>query len=132
MENAARRGTVLIGLIWALVVSQGSCVAPHNTITEPPTMIVPVVGVRVSPQVILLSAIGETRQLSATISPANASDRTIIWETTDSLVASVDSLGRVTAKGVGVGVFVTAYAHDRQHQASVNVSVVISADATNR
>ena len=54
---------------------------------------------------------------------ANATDQGIIWESTDSTVATVNALGLVTARGVGAGVFITAYTHDGHFQASVNVSV---------
>jgi alpha-amylase len=84
---------------------------------------VPVDGVKVSTQSIQLSAIGETQLLTATISPANASDQTVIWESTDSTVVSVDASGRVTARAVGSGVFITAFSHDRGHQASANARV---------
>lgn len=85
--------------------------------------IVPVQGVKLTPQVIQFLAIGETRQLVAAISPANATDRGLAWSSTDSTVASVDTLGLVTAKAAGSGVFVTVYTHDGGHQASANVSV---------
>ena len=117
---------MLVALLGAFAMSQGSCGRSDDAVTEPATANVPAIGVRVIPQVIQLSEIGETRQISGTVSPMNASDRRIIWESSDSLIASVDSLGRVTARGVGFGVFVTAFTLDRQHQASVNVSVVLS------
>jgi uncharacterized protein YjdB len=90
---------------------------------DPPATIVSVQGVRVTPQSVQLLAIGETRQLFATVSPANATDQAVAWESTDSSVASVDAVGVVTAKTAGSGVFITVYTHDGRHQASVNVSV---------
>lgn len=67
--------------------------------------------------------IGETRQLSARVSPSNATDQAVAWESTDTTVATVDTYGRVTAKGAGSAVFITAYTHDGHHEASANVSV---------
>ena len=81
-------------------------------------------GVRLTPQSIQLTAIGATQQIVATISPANATDRALTWESTDSTVASVDASGLVTARGAGVGIFITAITRDGNHQSSVNVSVV--------
>ena len=49
-------------------------------------------GVRVTPQSVVLSAIGETRQLTATIAPVNASDQAITWESSDAAVVSVDAM----------------------------------------
>ena len=83
----------------------------------------PVLGVKVTPQSFVFQAIGETKQMVATIAPANATDQAMTWESTDPSVASVDGTGVVTAKAVGAGVFITVITHDRQHQASVNVSV---------
>ena len=53
----------------------------------------------------------------------NATDQAIVWESTDSSVASVDAMGRVVAKAVGSGVFITAYTHDGHYQSSANVTV---------
>lgn len=90
---------------------------------DPPARIVRVAAVRVTPQVIQFSAVGDTRQLAATVFPTNAADKAIIWESTDSTVASVDANGLVTARGSGSGAFITAYTHDGRHEASVNVTV---------
>jgi len=59
----------------------------------------------------------------ATISPTNATDRVVTWESTDPSVASVDSAGLVTARSAGVGVFVTAFSHDGNFQSSANIGV---------
>ena len=92
--------------------------------TQPAAMtVVPVQGVRVTPQSVQLTAIGETKQLVATISPTNATDRVVTWESTDPSIASVDSAGLVTARSAGVGVFVTAFSRDGNFQSSANVGV---------
>jgi uncharacterized protein YjdB len=114
-----RRATVVL-----LVLSATACgnpAAPGDPGSSPSP--VAVQSVKVTPQVILLFALGETRQVVATVSPANATDQAIVWESTDSTVASVDGAGLVTAKAPGSGVFITAYTHDGHHQASVNVTV---------
>ena len=90
---------------------------------EYPTNTVAVQGVVVAPQSIVFVTIGETRQVTATIAPTNATDKAIVWESTNPAIASVDANGLVTARAVGVGVFVTAVTHDGHKQASVNVSV---------
>lgn len=91
---------------------------------EPSTSIVHVQGVTLTPQVIQFLALGETKQLAVRISPLNATDQTVEWESSDSTVATVDRTGLVTAKGAGVGVFVTAFTRDGRHEASANVSVL--------
>jgi uncharacterized protein YjdB len=100
----------------ALALAAAGC----SSSSEP----VAVDGVRVTPQSIQLTAIGATRQLVATISPANATDRVLTWESTDSTVASVDATGLVTARAGGVGIFITAITHDGHFQSSANVSVI--------
>lgn len=89
-------------------------------VTQP---IVPVDGVRVTPQSIQLAAVGDTARLTAIISPANASDKTVIWESSDSTIVAVDASGLITARAVGSGVFITAFSHDRGVQASANAQV---------
>jgi alpha-L-fucosidase 2 len=117
------RSTALQAMCALLLMAGNAC----NDAAEPgnpdPPDIVSVLAVRVTPQVIQFAAIGETRRLVATISPANATDQAITWESTDSGVATVDAEGLVTARAAGSGVFITAYTHDGHHEASVNVSV---------
>ena len=45
--------------------------------------------------------VGQTDKLTATISPANASNQIILWQTADKSVATVASDGKVTAVGPG-------------------------------
>lgn len=47
---------------------------------------------------------GETATLTATISPENATDKSVIWTSSDVSVAKVDQVGRVTAIAVGEAV----------------------------
>jgi uncharacterized protein YjdB len=119
-----RGGILIASLICALALGESACSDPSQPVNpDPSTTIVRVQGVKVTPQSIQFLAIGETQQLAATVSPADATDRSLVWESTDSAVATVDGVGRVTARGVGSGVFITAYTHDGGFQASVNVTV---------
>lgn len=115
MRTTAFRTAVVL-----LVLAASACSSSGES-TDP----IAVQGVRVTPQSVVLSAIGETRQLTATISPVNASDQAITWESANAAVASVDADGLVTARAAGTGVFITAVTHDGQHESSVNVSVVV-------
>lgn len=47
---------------------------------------------------------GATLQLNATVSPANATDKTIIWSSSNSDVASVNQNGLVTANNAGTAI----------------------------
>ena len=108
------------GVILVLALIVNAC---SNPIQPSPSPTVAVQGVKVTPQVVQFDAIGETKDLSATVVPADATDKTITWESTDPTVASVDANGRVTAHAVGFGVFITAITRDGRHQASANISV---------
>lgn len=63
---------------------------------------------------------GASKQLSATVSPSNATDRAISWKSSDASVASVDASGKVTAVKAGSAT-VTATAGGKS--ASVEVTV---------
>ena len=52
--------------------------------------------------------IGSKIKLSASLQPENVSDKTVLWSSNNSKIASVDSKGNVTAKGVGKTVIVAA------------------------
>lgn len=61
---------------------------------------IPVTGVSVSPATISLYA-GNTQQLSATVAPANATNKTVTWSSSNTAVATVNSAGLVTAVAAG-------------------------------
>ena len=59
----------------------------------------PATGITVAPSTLALTA-GETAQLTATVTPDNADDKTVTWSTSDNSVVTVDN-GTVTAIGAG-------------------------------
>jgi uncharacterized protein YjdB len=115
------RSTVFQATFVLLMASATACSDPAQPVNPDP--VVAVEGVRVTPQSIVLPRIGATWQLSAVVSPANATDKALEWESTDTTVASVNAFGLVTARGAGAGIFVTAYTHDGGFQSSANVTV---------
>ena len=66
--------------------------------------------------------IGETVKLNATVNPANADNREVIYTSSDSAVASVDNNGRVTAVSVGEAV-ITVITKDGNKTAQCKVTV---------
>jgi uncharacterized protein YjdB len=118
-----KRDALIGGLLCSLVVALSACNDPDQSGPSDPTPVaVPVQGVRVTPQSVVL-AVGETRQLVATIAPLDATDRALTWESTDTTVATVNASGLVTARATGAAVFVTAFTHDGDRQSSANVTV---------
>ena len=61
-------------------------------------------------------------QLTATVTPSNADDKTVIWDSSNLNVAEVDSNGRVTAIDVGTAT-ITATTADGKYSAKCTVTV---------
>lgn len=68
--------------------------------------------------------VGQTIQLSATVLPENATDKTVVWSTSNADVASVDN-GLITALAAGEAI-ITAIAGDFSATCTVKVSVPFS------
>ncbi|MVB10440.1 hypothetical protein CAFE_11290 [Caprobacter fermentans] len=84
-------------------------------------VIIPVTGVSVSPTTLTLIK-GTTGTVTATISPSDATDKTVFWTSSDSNIASVDSNGTVSANNVGTAT-VTAKTEDGGYTAACAVTV---------
>jgi uncharacterized protein YjdB len=111
------------GVLVTVVTHDGGHQASVNVRVDPSATVIPVEAVKTTPQSMVLTAIGETRRVTASIGPANATDKAVTWESTDPSVASVDSTGLVTARGIGSGVFITVITHDGHLESSTNVTV---------
>ncbi|MBQ3137067.1 MAG: Ig-like domain-containing protein [Clostridia bacterium] len=72
--------------------------------------------------------VGETLQLKATVLPADATDKTVIWTSSDSSVAKVSSSGTVTAVKSGVAL-ITATTKDGNKTVSCSVTVLQNVSA---
>jgi hypothetical protein len=77
--------------------------------TVTPTSVA-VTGISIAPTTLALK-IGETGQLTATVAPDNATDKTITWSSDNTTAATVDENGLVTAKAEGTAT-ITAAAKD--------------------
>ncbi len=66
--------------------------------------------------------VGETYNLKPTITPSNATDKSVEWFSGYPAVASVDTTGKVTAKAIGVAV-ITATTHDGRYKATCTITV---------
>lgn len=102
LVTAAGSGSAVI----TATAADGSGKAASCTVT----VAQPVTAVSVTPGSSTLE-IGKTVQLSASVSPSNASNKALTWTTSNASVATVDQNGTVTAKGEG-SVVITATAAD--------------------
>jgi len=67
---------------------------------------------------------GETATLMATVSPADATDKTVTWSSSDATIASVDQSGKVTALKGGSAT-ITAKAGDVSATCEVSITVPV-------
>lgn len=79
-------------------------------------------GVSISPAALTLP-LGSDRTLTASVLPADASNRSVVWSSSDPSVASVDAEGLVRAAGVGTAE-ITAETADGGLADSIEVEVV--------
>lgn len=97
-----------------------------STTTDPD---VAVAGVSVSPSSASLK-VGETKQLSATVSPSDATNKSVSWSSSASSVASVSSSGLVTALSAGTATITATSVADSSKKASCTVTVSESGGET--
>lgn len=88
----------------------------------PPEDPVPVTGVTLEPTALSL-LVGETAALTAVVTPADASNKAVVWSTDHSSVAQVSADGVVTAAGEGTAV-ITATTMDGNKTAHTAVEVL--------
>ena len=72
---------------------------------------------------------GETYQLTATVSPDNATDKTVTWSSDNTDAATVDASGLVTAVAMGTAT-ITAKAGDKSATCEVTVAPGLSTPLT--
>lgn len=82
---------------------------------------IPVSGVSVSPSTVNL-LISENIQLNETVSPANATDKSVSWSSSNNTVAAVDANGLVQAQAEGTAT-ISVTTNDGGYVASCQVSV---------
>lgn len=85
---------------------------------------IPVTGVTVSPQTTSV-VVGATRQLTATVSPSDATDKSGVWTSSDPTKFTINSSGLITgvAAGTGTATFTT---NDGAKTAQTAVTVTAS------
>lgn len=79
--------------------------------------------ITLNPTDIVLHA-GETKNITATINPSNASNKSLTWTSSNNSIAQVDQRGKVTAKAIGE-VTITAKSNDGSNvSAKCRVNVI--------
>lgn len=84
----------------------------------------PVQGISLNHDAKTFTKAGETLQLTATIYPDSATNKTVTWKSSDKTVATVDESGEVTAVGNGTA-NITATTEDGNYTATCKVTVEI-------
>ena len=97
--------------------------APKPTATPAP---VKVSSVTINPSTLKLTSKGQTSQLSASILPSNAENKSIVWSTSNASVATVDNNGVVTAVANGNATITAAALDGSGKSGSCTVTVEIS------
>ncbi|WP_158289508.1 S-layer homology domain-containing protein [Paenibacillus flagellatus] len=80
-------------------------------------------GVSIDPAELTLTTGRPSQKLTAIVVPADATDRTVTWSTSDSSVADVDQAGNVTPVAAGTAT-ITATTGDGSHTATATVTVL--------
>ena len=86
---------------------------------------VKVSNVTVNPATVKLTSKGQTTQLSATVLPSNAENKSIVWSTSNASVATVDNNGVVTAVANGNATITAAALDESGKYAECSVVVEI-------
>jgi len=85
--------------------------------------VIPVIGVTVSPITVLIP-VGSTQQLTATITPTNATNKSVIWSSSNTAVATVNTSGLVTSIAAGTST-ITVITTDQAKTATCSVTATI-------
>lgn len=104
-------------------LNYATTVAPVTVTTSVP--VVAVTSVTVSSKTLNLE-VGQTRTLTATVTPDNATDKTVTWTSSDKNVATVDKdNGTVTAVGEGTATITATAANGKKDTCKVTVKVPV-------
>ena len=96
---------------------------PEPTPTEPAKPVVKATGIKLSDTDITLTSKGATKKLVATVEPANATDKEVVWESLDPVYVTVSSDGTVTAVKKGYSIIACYLKSNREVYAYCNVDV---------
>ena len=110
-----------------VTTKDGSKTATCKVTVSKPVSTIAVTGVSLNKTSLSLT-VGESQSLSATVSPSNASDKSVSWKSSNTSVATVDGSGNVKAVKAGTAK-VTVTTKDGSKTATCNVTVKSSSVA---
>lgn len=111
----------------AYVVNYNGSGEPKTTTFSIP---ISVTGITMSPTTGTLITAGSTLQLTATVSPSNATNPAVTWSSGNTSVATVDATGKVTAVANGIAT-ITVKTTDGNKTATATITVTISGTEDN-
>lgn len=119
-DNSSRSGSIKF-------VADGA--SREVSVSQAASSVVAVTGVSLNQSSISLYS-GSTQQLTATITPANATNQNVTWSSSDTSVATVSSSGLVTAVSTGTA-SITVTTSDGGYMDYCNVSVATASLSVN-
>ncbi len=115
--TAMKAGTATITATSANGISD-SCVV---TVTDPTPPDVPVTGLTLDRHEVNMTT-GDSDTLTATITPDNATDKSVAWSSSDSTVVAVDENGNITAMKAGTATITATSANNISDSCVVTVT----------
>ena len=107
--------------VWGKFKFEGGSTPPP----PPPPLVIPVTSVTLNHHEVTVNGDISSKQLTATVQPATATNKSLTWKSSDAAVASVDADGLVTIHKKGKAT-VTATANDGSGQSDACLFDVIS------
>lgn len=124
VDTAAGLGSKNV-TIKEVVVGNSEDVEIDNTVSPAVVTVeaktIKVTSVAVSPKTLNLE-VGQTRTLTATVTPDNATDKTVTWTSSNDKVATVANDGTVTAVGAGTATITATAANGKKGACKVTVT----------
>ena len=74
--------------------------------------------------------IGENEKLTANITPSNATDKNVTWQSSDESIATIDSTGEVTAKKSGVVTITATTSNGKSSTITINVKEPVKLESS--
>ena len=118
--------TVVDGVLTAVGAGTATITATEKygkTATCTVTVVIPATGISLNTGTQNM-AVGDTNTLVATVAPFDATDKSIVWHSSDEAVATVDENGKVTALTSGTAIITATASNGSVASCVVNVSSI--------